>query len=126
MTTPTSKRPNRRVEQLSAALADLEPDDADHLASLLREQAARRRRRVTVDEARIAYGAASLTPAAERSTCHELLRIRATAKELLLAGWRPEQYAEALATIGLEVWNDGQMVASAIAAGIRDGKRARA
>jgi hypothetical protein len=101
-------------------LADLAPDDADHISSILRERAARRRIRLSVDDVRVAFNNAWLSPIWRTSRVSGLGRVRATAKELVLAGWSPEQFAESLAIVGLEVFANGGTIAEAIVEGVGD------
>lgn len=110
----------RDVEDLSARLAHLRPEDADHLISILRDRAARRRLRLSVQDVRVVYENVLLSPAWLRSRVVCLGRVRATAKDLVLAGWWPEQFAESLAEIGLEGFPNGGTVALAISEGVGD------
>jgi hypothetical protein len=108
---------------LESALAQMPPAEIEELAHLLHERATRERRRLTTDEARAAISTATLSPAWEKSILRDVGQIRCAAKELLLAGWRSEQIATALATAGLELEGDGGLVALSIAAGIADAQR---
>jgi hypothetical protein len=105
-------------------LSKLTPAQIDELGYLLRERAARQRKKLSVEEARAAVQGAKLSDAWLQSRLVDVGRIRAAAKELRLAGLLPEQFAESLAQVGLEdAFPNVQIIANAIAAGISDAVR---
>ncbi len=111
-------------QQLETALADLDPDALDSLAHLLRERAACRRRRLTVDEARAAVAGAQISEAWQSSRMVDIGRLRRGTAELIVGGWEPPQIVDALAEVGLaDAFPDGETIAMAIAAGIADARR---
>ncbi len=107
-------------------LDQLEPAEAYELGRLLQERAARQLRKVTVEEIRSLVREVHVSTTWEESILVEVGRIRTAAKQLTLDGYRPEQFAVALAQVGLEdAFPDGGVIANAIAAGIKDGRRFR-
>jgi hypothetical protein len=107
-----------------ADLEHLEPSQAWELGRLLQERASRQLRKLTVDEVRSIVQQVQVSDAWASSDLVEIGRIRAAAKELVLDGHRPAQFAEALAQVGLDdAFPDGMTIALAISEGIKDGLR---
>jgi hypothetical protein len=103
----------------------LSPGELDELAWLLRDEAARGRRRLPVEEAWAAFHAAPLTPAWERSQLADVGRVRAAARWLIIGGWRPEQIIDAMLAVAIHVSPDKGVAEEAVAAGVVDGNRVR-
>lgn len=102
------------LDQLSAR-------DLDELGALLREEAQRRRRRLTVDQAWAAWFAVELSERGARSPCAEILRVRAAARRLVTVdGWHPEQIVDAMLEVAETVCWDRGIAVLAVAKGIAD------
>jgi hypothetical protein len=106
------------TSDISRRLASLPPESMELLAYWLREEASRRRRRLTVSEAAQAIDAASPPEWWLRG---RLGMVKRAACELTQQGWHPSSFVDALLVAGREAASvdlGGYAVAYAIAAGV--------
>ena len=93
----------------------------DELAWLLREEAARARRRLTEDRAWGAWASAPLTPGWALSGLRDVGRVRIATRMLVtLDRWRPEQIRDSMLAVALHVCPERGIAELAVAAGIED------
>jgi hypothetical protein len=102
-------------------LDGLTSGELDEWACLLREEAARRRRAMTAEQAWVAFNAAPLTPGWQRSRLADVGRVRiATRRLITIDRWRPDQITEAMKTLAIFVCPDPVIGEMAVAGGIQD------
>lgn len=101
-------------------LDEMPPAEKDEWAHLLRSEAARERRVLTVDAARAAVACAPLSDFAERAQFRDLLAVRAATCCLLERRWRVEQIVDVLVEVASETMPDREICRMAVAGGIHD------
>ena len=105
-------------------LRALDADALDHLGSLLRERARRRRVQITLDEAEHAVQSASLSPTWLPSRLADVGRVRAAARLFLERGHHPDQVRSPLIAVALDFVPHPLIAPAAVDAGIGDAERA--
>lgn len=104
----------------------LSPAELDELGALLRDEAARRRVRLSGAEAWRAWETVALTPGWQRSRWADIGRLRLATRRLIGQGWRAEQVAEPMLAVAQIVVEralgraDRKIAEAAVAGGIAD------
>lgn len=98
--------------------------EKDELASLLRDEARRERRRLTESEAWGAFWTARLTPGWASSDFADIGRVRIACRQLLvLERWQAHQVVEAMTAVAMHVCPEAGIAHMAVEAGIADALR---